>query len=135
MRSRPQTQTFRAAALVLAALATVALAGCGQDGSAAAPPSTSAPRPAVTVDFGEYYYRPKMVTVHVGQPVRFVNAGKIAHTVADSTASGEVRSVLIQPRPLERGQSQTVTFPHAGKVGYLCTFHPTLMSGTITVTP
>ena len=33
----------------------------------------------------------------------------------------------------EHGQGQTVTFARPGVVHYLCTFHPTLMRGTITV--
>ena len=120
---------------MFAAFATLALAACGQSGTPTKPASTAATASPVTVSFGEYYYRPAKVTVRVGQPVRFVNAGKIAHTIADSTAGGTVRSALIQPRPLEHDQSQTVTFAKAGTVHYLCTFHPTLMRGVVTVTP
>jgi plastocyanin len=82
---------------------------------------------------GEFFYRPSKVTVHVGQKVRFVNVGKIAHTVADTDRKGNVRSKLIRPRALEHGQSQAVTFARPGVVDYLCTFHPTLMRGTISV--
>ena len=138
MRSHT-TPRHRTGAAILAALATLALAACGQTKTPAAPAPTAAATPAstspMTVSFGEYFYRPAKVTVHIGQPVRFVNTGKIAHTVADSTAGGQIRSALIQPRPLEHGQSQTVTFTKAGTVYYLCTFHPTLMRGTITVEP
>ncbi|HEX4363427.1 MAG TPA: plastocyanin/azurin family copper-binding protein [Solirubrobacteraceae bacterium] len=85
------------------------------------------------VKFGEYFYRPKRLTIHVGDRVRFVNIGKIQHTVADSTKSGTIRSKLIKPRPLSHGKSQTVTFHSKGTVYYLCTFHPQLMRGTIVV--
>jgi plastocyanin len=71
--------------------------------------------------------------VHVGQAVRFVNVGKIDHTVADTDARGEIRSRLIKPRPLSRGQVQVVRFKNPGRVPYLCTFHPTLMKGRIIV--
>lgn len=131
----------RTGAALAAATAALALAACGSSGgsgstaASTSKPAAAKPAAAVTVDFGEYFYRPKLVTVHVGQPVRFVNVGKIAHTVADSSASGTVRSALIQPRPLNHGQSQIVTFKHAGTVNYLCTFHPTLMRGVITVEP
>jgi plastocyanin len=87
----------------------------------------------VTVRLGEYFYKPKVVTVHVGQAVRFVNVGKIEHTVADTDARGAIRSRLIKPRPLSHGQVQTVRFAKPGRVLYLCTFHPTLMKGRINV--
>jgi plastocyanin len=85
------------------------------------------------VKFGEYFYRPKRLTIHVGDRVRFVNVGKIQHTVADSTKGGTIRSKLIKPRPLSHGKSQTVTFHSKGTVYYLCTFHPQLMRGVIVV--
>jgi plastocyanin len=85
------------------------------------------------VKLGEYYFRPKQLAIHAGDRVRFVNAGKIEHTVADSTKGGAIRSKIIHPRPLKRGRSQTVTFRAAGTVYYLCTFHPSMMRGVITV--
>jgi plastocyanin len=97
--------------------------------------SGHARRPAVTIRFGEFFYKPADATVHVGQPVRFVNVGKIAHTVADTDAHWRIRSRLIHPRPLAHGQSQTVVFTKPGLVRYLCTFHPTLMRGEIRVVP
>jgi plastocyanin len=48
-------------------------------------------------------------------------------------AKGGIRSKAIKPRPLAHGQSQTVRFASPGRVAYLCTFHPTLMKGTIIV--
>jgi plastocyanin len=96
-------------------------------------PASAASGPAVTVKLGEYFFRPKRVTVTAGTPIRFLNVGKIEHTVADSTRSGTIRSRLIHPRPLRRGQSQTVVLRRPGTVYYLCTFHPTLMRGVIVV--
>jgi plastocyanin len=87
----------------------------------------------ITIRMGEYFYRPAAATIHAGDRIRFVNGGKIEHTVADSTRSGAVRSRVIKPRPLKHGQSQTVTFGTAGTVYYVCTFHPSLMRGRITV--
>ena len=83
---------------------------------------------------GEYSFRPASITARVGERVTFVNEGKIQHTVADTTPSGEIRSRLIKPRPLDPGQSQEVVFHTPGTVTYLCTFHPTLMAGRIVVT-
>ena len=114
-------------ALSLVALGTwVAVSGAldSREGAALAP---------VTVRMGEYFYRPKVVTVHVGQRVRFLNVGKIAHTVADTDRKGQIRARLIRPRELKNGQSQTVRFMKPGTVYYVCTFHPALMKGRILV--
>src|SRR5215218_5723801 len=86
-----------------------------------------------TVRMGDYFYKPKRITIRAGDRVRFVNRGKIQHTVADSTKGGRIRSRVIKPRPLKRGASQTVRFAHRGTVHYLCTFHPDLMRGVIVV--
>ena len=111
---------------VLSALGVAAGSGASSSGGTAA----AAP---VTVRMGEFFFRPRVVTVHVGQRVRFVNVGKIVHTVADTDARGNVRSKIIRPRPLAHGQAQVVKFTKAGTVRYLCTFHPTLMKGRIVV--
>lgn len=112
------------AALSAAAVALVA--------TAAVPPSTGAAT-THTVRFGEYFYKPAKITIRRGDRVRFVNVGRIEHTVADSTKDGRIRSRIIKPRPLEHGQSQTVRFTRRGTVYYVCTFHPTLMRGRIVV--
>ena len=109
------------------------LAGCGS--SSPATPAPSAAHAATThpVEFGEYFYRPKTLTIKAGDSVTFVNVGKIDHTVADSSATGTIRSSIIKPRPLAHGASQTVTFTTPGTVYYLCTFHPALMKGVLVV--
>ena len=109
-------------------------------GPAAVAPGVSAAsgharQATVTIRLGEFFFRPAHVTVHVGQRVRFVNVGRIVHTVADTDARWHVRSELVHPRPLAHGASQTVAFARPGLLHYLCTFHPTLMRGTITVVP
>jgi plastocyanin len=85
------------------------------------------------VKMGEYFYRPKRLSIRAGDTVRFVNVGKIEHTVADSSKSGTIRSRIIKPRPLAHGRSQTVRFKSRGTVYYLCTFHPSLMRGVVVV--
>jgi plastocyanin len=117
-----------AAVAVPLALLLVGLRGPGH--ATAAP---SAPR-TVTVRLGEYFFRPVRLTVHVGERVRFLNVGKIAHTVADRRKGSAIpRSRLIKPHELVPGAAQTVVFHQPGTVYYFCTFHPTLMAGTITV--
>jgi len=120
---------------ITAAIATTALGaivlGAGPAAHDAAPAAHAATTKRVT--FGEYFYKPKRLTIAAGDYVRFVNVGKIEHTVADSTKSGTIRSAIIHPRPLKHGASQTVRFRKRGTVYYLCTFHPGLMRGTIVV--
>jgi plastocyanin len=122
---------MRTAALLSAIAIVFGVASCG--GGTRHPPAVAASRP-VTVSLGEYFFRPRRATVKAGAPIRFVNVGHIEHTVADSTKTGTIRSSIIHPRPLARGQSQTVVLRRPGTVYYLCTFHPQLMRGVLTVT-
>ena len=111
--------------------------GCGGDSGRRSPtvgatgPREDAGRHVIVMT--EYAYAPPAVTVRVGEPVIFVNRGRIEHTVADTTPGGGVRSKLIKPRPLAPGDEQRVLFSRPGVVNYLCTFHPTLMKGRIVV--
>jgi plastocyanin len=115
--------------LVTAAAGCLALTGAAL---VASPGGAAGTKPQV-VRLGEYFFRPGTVTVRVGQPVVFVNVGKIEHTVADTDAKGTIRSRLIKPHPLAHGARQQVVFRHPGTVHYLCTFHPTLMRGRLVV--
>ena len=118
--------------LLAVGVACAALAA-GVSGSAGGAAAGHAALPPVTVKMGEFFFRPRVVHVRVGQTVRFVNVGKIEHTVADTGVRGNVRSRLIHPRPLAHGAVQVVRFAKPGTIRYLCTFHPTLMRGTIVV--
>jgi len=121
LRSRGKGASALAGASALVAAAVLSL------------PAVAAPAP-VTVGFGEFFYKPGVVTVKVGQKVVFKNVGKIAHTVANTDAKGSILSTTIRPRNLDPGQTQTVSFARPGVVFYLCTFHPSLMKGRIVVT-
>ena len=123
-------RTITSALAVTTALAAVT-AGPSLAGQDSAPTARAAK--TTTVKFGEYFYSPRKITVSAGDTVRFLNVGKIEHTVADSTKSGTIRSRVIKPRPLKRGASQRVTLKKRGTVYYLCTFHPGQMRGSITV--
>ena len=123
----------RIGAPAVAGALALAAAGVLSAQALAAPARATAPAP-VTVTFGEFFYKPATITVKVGQQVVFKNVGKIAHTVANSNAKGEILATLIKPHNLDPGQKQTVSFAKPGTVFYLCTFHPTLMKGRIVVT-
>ena len=97
-----------AAALVSA----IALAGCGGDDSSEAP---ATPRTA-KVDIAGFKYKPETVRVAVGGTVTFVNRDRAAHT---ATAEG-----AFDTGRLKRGESGEVRVAKAGRVEYLCSFHP-----------
>ena len=118
----------RALRAVLAVLAAGVGALVLHPGAGASPASRT-----VTVPMGEYYYRPATATIRVGDRVRFVNRGRIGHTVADVDARGSIRGRVIRPRLLATGGSQVVLFRRPGTVRYVCTLHPTRMKGTIVV--
>jgi plastocyanin len=122
----------RALAATVAVAAIAAHAGAGSPAPAAH--ATASPKP-VTIKIVDFGFKPARVVVHVGQPVRFVVAGKVDHTVADTTKKGDLLSKRIKPRLLSHGDVQTVTFKRPGIVYYLCTLHPTLMNGVIVVRP
>ena len=117
---------MRRAASVAVAVAAVLVSTQGAPGS---PGRAAAARDD---PHGEFFYRPAVATVRVGQTVRFVNVGK-STTVADTDSRGRLRSKLIEPRPLGHGDVQTVRFAKPGVVHYVCTFHQTLMRGKVVV--
>jgi plastocyanin len=123
----------RGAALLLTATGAAAIAFAAPWLTGGSSAHAAHARPTVTISLGEFFFRPAKVTVHVGQTVRFLNVGKIDHTVADTDRRWNLRSRLIEPHPLGHGQAQTVRFRRVGTVYYLCTFHPTLMRGRIVV--
>jgi plastocyanin len=120
------------AALAAGGLTVAAVPAAAQQRAPSRGPAAHAAA-AHTVKLGEYFYRPKKLTIRAGDTVRFVNVGRIEHTVADSSKGGSIRSRLIKPRPLKHGASQTVKLTRRGSVYYLCTFHPALMRGVIVV--
>ncbi len=128
---------MRGRALIPAIGLAIIAAGCGGTSSdappTASPATTSTEEGSTTVVMGDYSYAPSPLTVQVGQKVTFVNRGVIDHTIADTDAAGEIRSTRIKPRPIAPQETQVVAFDTPGTVDYICTYHPTLMSGKIIV--
>ena len=91
--------------------------------SAAAAP---AERPRKTVvEISGSAFQPQTLDVKVGDTVTFVNKDEIAHT---ATADGTFDS-----KTLEQGARFDFTATQAGKIDYVCNFHPG-MTGTLNVT-
>jgi plastocyanin len=117
--SRPGRATLRGAGIVAVA---VSAAGClGASGGGSVPPG------AKVVQVRQMAFRPRIVTVKVGQPVtwRFEDA-QVEHDV--DAATGAFHS------PLKDSGTWTHTFTTAGTYSYFCSVH-TYMTGQVIVVP
>lgn len=108
-----------------AALALVALGGCGGGSDEPGAPAASEPNTVVIRDIA---FKPKKLTVVAGTAVtwRFADSG-IPHDVKaedDSFASQIMDSGTFEH-----------TFEQPGTYSYVCTLHAGQMKGTIEVTP
>jgi plastocyanin len=74
-------------------------------------------------------YRPKSITVHIGQPVVWVNDSNADHTVTEDSNPAVFDSLNLAQRA-----SYTFTPKIQGTFHYHCQYHP-LMHGTIFVVP
>ncbi len=84
---------------------------------------------------GEFFYEPATVTVDAGTVVTWTNDGAVVHTTTSGTGGPTpVPDGIWDSGILNPGQSFSRTFDSAGTFTYYCAVHPTLMSGTVTVT-
>jgi plastocyanin len=104
----------RLAACLLAAAAV----GCGEDepaGTSATGDSASGDAPRVTMQ--NIAFRPKSLTVDVGEQVTWTNEEDIEHNVV-ATAGAEFESEIFG-----RDGSYSFTPTEPGRVAYTCTLH------------
>lgn len=96
-----------------------------------------------TVSIIEYYFTPDTITVQAGSTVTWINNGTVDHQVAsDSNSAVTFATPAISP-PMGGGGygggtgpgRSALTFHTAGTFPYHCAIHPTLMHGTVVVTP
>lgn len=73
---------------------------------------------------GDFFYRPGDAAIAAGETLTWRNVGKVPHTV---------KGPGFQSRQIDAGGTFENSFPKAGTFKYVCTFHPTLMSGTVKV--
>jgi len=111
---------------VLPALVVVLLvAGCGDggDGSSAKPAN---PGSIEAFDFG---FKPAEATVEVGDTVTWTNTGEQIHNVKQLPGA----PAKFFSEAIDVGESYEHRFTKPGNYPYLCTLHPDLMKGTLTV--
>ena len=117
-------------------VAALAVAGCGDaaansgSGSATSnPASGGGGAAALTISARDYGFTPSALTVAPGSTVTltFKNTGAVKHNVT----AGSV-NVNLDGDP---GSTQTATFtaPLSGTIAFHCEYHPTTMTGTITI--
>jgi plastocyanin len=95
----------------------------------AAPARPSHPSRVITLRMGEYFFTPKLIRAHVGDVLLVKNVGKIGHTAVDAKG-GKILGVPL----VQGGKSYRWKLTRAGTARFLCTLHPTRMSGRISVT-
>lgn len=122
----------------LAAVAALAIAGCGGDdnggdSSSSSTADTSAATTsgsgggAVQIHMKNIAFDPKSVTVKVGQKVEWVNDDTVDHDVV-ATKGEDFKS-----KTFGKDGTYSYTVEKAGTIEYVCSLHPG-MDGTLTVT-
>jgi plastocyanin len=125
------------------ALAVAAIAGCGGSGgyapanltTATTPAPAPAPAPArpsptaqaLHVTIKDLAFAPHTITTTVGRPVEWINRDDVAHTV--TTPDG---ATISSPR-LGPGARFVYVPAKPGTLRYVCTIHPSTMSGELIV--
>ncbi|MBT1035743.1 cupredoxin domain-containing protein [Canibacter sp. lx-45] len=123
MKTRSKTAT--AIASLVATLSLLAsLTACGSS-KPAPTPSAEGVSPAAVVQAYDNGYKPKTVTVKVGEAVKWEFTGTAKHDVI--AADGSFVSELMQTG------NYTHVFAKAGTYEYKCSVHPE-MRGTVVVT-
>lgn len=127
--------------LLLAVVALAVFAGCGDDDESTSGSSGSAPAETSTTQTGAVaepetaagevlmkgiMFKPKDITVKVGDTVTWKNEDPVDHNAVD-TATGAFES-----KTFGEGGTFEYKAEKAGKIEYVCTIHPG-MTGTITV--
>lgn len=130
--------------VVIAAILTVGLAGCGS--SSSVKPSAAATKTPTgpTIKLKLLAFGPDTLSVKVGTKVTWIDDEPITHTVTSGTYSGvsgssglrasEKPNGLFNARLAKQGDSTSYTFTKAGVYPYYCDIHKG-MNAKIVVTP
>jgi plastocyanin len=94
----------------------LALTGCGGGGSKAGTPD---------VQIADFRFAPTTVRVRAGDTVEWRNSGRTDHTV---------KGPGFFSRAVSPGGRYAHRFAGPGTFRYLCTLHPSAMTGTVVVT-
>jgi plastocyanin len=81
----------------------------------------------VVVKIENFTFNPAELTVKPGTTVTWENGDDIPHSVVEENTQ-------FRSKPLDTGETFTMTFKDAGEIGYFCGLHPH-MKGKIIVKP
>jgi plastocyanin len=79
------------------------------------------------IEIENFTFNPPEVTVAPGTTVTWKNADDIPHSVVENDTK-------FRSKPLDTGESFSMTFTDTGEVGYFCGLHPH-MKGRVIVKP
>jgi len=79
------------------------------------------------IEIENFTFNPPEVTVKPGTTVTWKNADDIPHSVVEDATK-------FRSKPLDTGETFSMTFTEAGEIGYFCGLHPH-MKGKIIVKP
>lgn len=131
--------------ILVAVLASAALAACAADDGGASPgpthdttpapngPATAPADDSGTVDLIATTFEPEAVVVPRGGTVTWHNQDQLDHTVTHGTG-GDIHGAALFDMPLPPGQTATYTFAEAGSFPVTCRIHPQ-MQMDVTVSP
>lgn len=126
------TVTIPRLSLLVAALAMSACGGAtasSDSGTASNSTPGGGAAAALTVSAHDFGFSPSTLTVAPGSTVTltFKNTGAVKHNITASSVNVNVDG--------DPGSTQTATFtaPLSGTIAFHCEYHPTQMTGTITV--
>lgn len=87
-------------------------------------------QPEVSVDIGDFFYEPTVLTVSKGTTVTWTNQGNIQHNVVSWSGSPNQG---LDSELLGNGETYSYTFEETGDYVYFCEPHPFRMRGIVTV--
>lgn len=98
----------------------------------------NAPRPhariGAVVTMSNLAFQQPRVTIAAGRSVRWVNHDNVEHTVYASLASDDGTSAFNSQRIAPGDSFESPPLNNPGLYSYVCTLHPTVMTGVIEVT-
>src|SRR5438132_9378505 len=96
----------------------------------APPPSNG---PVVHVVMRNLAFSPSTITVKTGERIQWDNKDNVAHTVTSEADAAGLSTTTFDSATIQPGAKFIFTPQRPGLVRYVCTLHPTVMSGTIKV--
>jgi len=100
--------------------------GSGTAGGSVKEPASATGGRVVRVAMRDILFVPDKITARVGQTVRWRNQDDVKHTVVAKKGAD------FASKPLSKGDAYEVKMTKTGRIGYVCTIHPS-QRGTITV--